>query len=82
MAIVRAIQFICRHVLQYQVLSNHTDGKRLSVAPNTTKTISHNIFNSFICGKLGNNHQYGHHDGHINQHHNRDLTHIQGRKES
>ena len=82
MAIVRAIQFSCRHVLQDQVLSNHTDGKRLPVAPNTTKTISHSIFISFLCGKLGNNHQHGHHEGHINQHHNRDLTHIQGRKES
>ena len=82
MATVRAIQFICRHELQDQVLSNHTDGKGLSVAPNTTKTISRSISNSFICGKLGNNHQHGHHEGHINQHHNRDLTHIQGHKES
>ena len=82
MAIVRAIQFSCRHVLQDQVLSNHTDGIRLPVAPNTTKTISYSIFISFIYGKLENNHQYGHHESHINQHHNRDLTHIQGRKES
>ena len=82
MTIVRAIQFICRHVLQDQVLSNHTNGKNLPVAPNTTKTISHSIFMSFICGKLGNNRQHGHHEGHINQHHNRDITRIQGRKES
>ena len=34
MATVRAIQFICRHVLHDQVLNNHTDGKILPVAPN------------------------------------------------
>ena len=71
MATVRAIQFIYRHVLLSQKLRHHTDGKRLSVAPNN-KTISYSVFISLICGRLQNNHQYGHTEGHIDRHQNRD----------
>ena len=33
-----------------QKVNRHTDGKVLSVAPNTTRTITGNILNSFMCG--------------------------------
>ena len=62
-------------------LSHHTDGKRLSVPPNS-KTISYSVFISLIGGRLQNNYQYGHNEDHINRHHNYDFTHIQGLKES
>ena len=35
-------------------LSNHSDGERLPIAPNTIMTIHHSVINSPICGKVIN----------------------------
>ena len=71
--IMRAIQFRHGHKPNNQKANRHTDGKGLSVAPNTTGTISRNIFNSFICGWLRNCNQNIHNEGHTNRHPNRDI---------
>ena len=75
MYIAREIQFIIGFNIPYdRNLSHHTNGERLSVVPNTTKTISHSIPILFICGGLVKNHQHGHNEDHVNQHQNRDIS--------
>ena len=81
--IIRAMQFTHEHEPREQNVNHHTDGKRLSVTPNATRTISRNIFNSFICGRLRNCNQNIYDEGPSKRRPNRDrLINIQGQKES